>query len=880
MPSDGPQRVVVISADMGEGHNATARALAEAAHQCWPGCEVSWLNTLDLMGPGVGPLFRSIYVANVETTPWLYEFFYASLWRHPWFARASKAFVGAWSGRPLARRLTELRPDVVLSTYPLGSAGLAWLRKRGRLPQPAGAWVSDFSPHPFWVYAELDATFVMHDLAVPVAEAAETGARLAVCPAPVVRAFPEAAASHAGSPVRRGLGVPDGALLVLVSCGAYGFGTVRQAVAAVLDAGGEVHVAAVTGTNATLRGELEDGFRDDARAHILGWVDDMPALLAASDTVVSNAGGATALEALAAGRRVVMFQPIAAHGRANAELMAQAGVAEVCDTPAELTAATRRLLERPREDRRAAPVDGLSTAQALELLLAGPVRSTESARRSAKRRPPAEGSTWPCAEVPVAQRLPAADAVFLDIDTAAVPQQIGTVVLLEPGAAGPLSIQAARRLAEAIPRVQGRLSRGRLWRSPTWRPIGRGAGPIASTADLDLHDPSALGRAVDEFFSHRLDLAGPPARIRLLDGLPDGRQALLVQAHHALCDGVVLIRALVERANALPADPSAGLADVPAAPSRQAGPPPGRARGGWGHRRRAGLLLLDGVWSLARAGRAPRTVLAARVASASRHHVLVPLPAEAVRRAARAHGTSTGELLIALLMDAVGAAVPGACDGTGTLRVLVPRTLRGRGETATTTSLDGGNRTGATPVDLPVGRLPLAERIEAVGAVMRRQAHGDQPQAARAVLGLVGSLPPVLRRPLNRAMYRSTWFSAVATVLPGLVRDVHIAGSTVTDAFPVLPLAPGTQLAFGAIPRRDVVDVCLTLGPVLGPYGDALAGALSDSLQRACPADAPAAEPEPLPLRTPVHALVGDDGGGGPTHTDGQETDGLRARPA
>src|SRR6266566_687821 len=158
----GPQRVLIVSANMGEGHNATGRALDQAVRARWPGVTVEWLDTLDAMGRGVGPVFRGIYVTNVRRTPWLYEFFYHAIQRYRWFARASKRFVGAWCGRRMAGHVARFRPDLILCTYPLGSCGLAWLRRHRDLRTPMGAWVSDFSPHPFWVHAELDLNLVMH----------------------------------------------------------------------------------------------------------------------------------------------------------------------------------------------------------------------------------------------------------------------------------------------------------------------------------------------------------------------------------------------------------------------------------------------------------------------------------------------------------------------------------------------------------------------------------------------------------------------------------------------------------------------------------------------------------------------------------------------
>lgn len=52
-------------------------------------------------------------------------------------------------------------------------------------------------------------------------------------------------------------------------------------------------------------------------------------------------------EALACGRPVLMHRPIAAHGRANARLMAEAGLAVVCEADGELAAAVRRMLDTP-----------------------------------------------------------------------------------------------------------------------------------------------------------------------------------------------------------------------------------------------------------------------------------------------------------------------------------------------------------------------------------------------------------------------------------------------------------------------------------------------------------------------------------------------------
>jgi UDP-N-acetylglucosamine:LPS N-acetylglucosamine transferase len=338
------RRILIVSADIGAGHNAVGRALQAAAERLWPGCQTHWVDTLDVMGRGVGPLFRRIYVANVESTPWLYDFFYRLVWRWRWLAAASKRLVGAWSGRRLAAHIARIAPDLIVSTYPMGSAGLAWLRRRGRLPVSVGVWVSDFAPHPFWLYRELDLHLVMHDVAVGPACESEPGATVSVSAPVVTDLFRPGDRSAA----RRRLGLPDEAFIAVVSCGSLAFGRAELAVAEVLQAEPHASVVVVCGRNEALRERIGSGLGSDPRVRVFGWVDDMAALMVAADVVVTNAGGVTSLEALACGRAVLMHRPIAGHGMANAKLMTKAGVAETCTATGDLARAVGRLRREPQ----------------------------------------------------------------------------------------------------------------------------------------------------------------------------------------------------------------------------------------------------------------------------------------------------------------------------------------------------------------------------------------------------------------------------------------------------------------------------------------------------------------------------------------------------
>lgn len=778
MPSEStrqPRRVLILSADMGEGHNATGRALEEAALARWPGVTVRWLDALDVMGPGIGPLFRSIYVANVERTPWLYEFFYLSIRRWRWFAESSKHFVGAWCGRRLAPRVAAFDPDVILSTYPLGTAGLAWLRRHRGLRVPIGAWVSDFSPHPFWVYRHVDLNLVMHEVAADAAREWVPGVAAAVSAPPVVSAF--VPAGKAGA--RAAMGLPRDAFIALVSCGSLGFGSVESAARTLLAASEKVVVVVACGRNDALRERLLADGDHGGRLRALGWVDTMPALTAASDVMVTNAGGATSLEALACGRPVLMYRPIAAHGRANARLMADAGLATVCEDDGTLAVTVRDLVANP--DRLAAMSEaalahtsGHSVADGLDALLdvaAAPV-------------PAGTG-----------RRLRAEDALFVHVQNRAVPQQVGAVLVLDRKEDGSRPTREdAAYLVAAAPGLFGRIETGSWLRHPRWRP-----DPTVTALDLvdevDVTGPDGhadLDSAMDDFFSVPLDGTSGTGRARLVHGVEGNRSALLITLHHATADGIAVTGALVGRAR--------GQEFISEAPSDQAAPT-------MRDRLTAVRELGRGVWTLARAGRATPSELNGPVRTAERHHAHVDLPIGEVRLVARALQTRTTDLATGLVGESLYQVLHahGTRSGPDHLRVMMPRSTR-----TTSTFRTAGNRTGAASVDLPTGPMPLARRVELTRTATQDQVDSAAPHAAHAVVRVLGVLPPFLHRLAARAVYRSTWFNLIASVLPGARSPVFVRGSRVAAVYPVLALAPGVRLSVGVMTWADLLTVCFT----------------------------------------------------------------------
>ena len=354
---------------MGDGHNAVASVLRRWTLSLWPRCRVITLDTMALRGPRFAKVARAAYEQEIREAPWIYQLFFDALLEHPRFAAAAKRVVSAFFGRPLRRSVQRERPDLILSTFPLGNAAMHWLRSVAGVPVTTAAFIPGFDIHPFWTWGSVDVHFVVHPGLI--ADAIRFGAGGAVfTTAPLVRpGFAEVPASSA----RETLGFRADAFVVLVTGGSWGVGSIGRAIRALVRGPQSIQVVAICGRNDRLRKDLSLAGIPRARLVTFGYVDDMPELIQASDVVVTNGAGVTVLEALAAGRPVIAFDPLAGHGRLASSLLERERLGIVCPDERALVAWTMRLadgdgLGRELRANAAAMRDGPSLSEALQHL--------------------------------------------------------------------------------------------------------------------------------------------------------------------------------------------------------------------------------------------------------------------------------------------------------------------------------------------------------------------------------------------------------------------------------------------------------------------------------------------------------------------------------
>jgi processive 1,2-diacylglycerol beta-glucosyltransferase len=329
----GPRRVLILSADVGEGHAAAARALAAQLKAAPQPTEVTVIDGLAAMGHVLKPVVEDGYRVQLRFIPWSYTIIYGLLNHVPPVRALATRLLCLFGSRPLARTIAEHDPDVVVSTYPAVTVVLARLRRTGEVVCPTVATITDLTGLFFWAQPGIDMHMVMYGESLSPVEriAGRDSARLVQ---PLISE--DFLQVRCPLQARRALGLPEEGRMVVVSGGGWGVGDVEGAVREFTRVPEASSIVVLAGRNEPLAQKLRRSFAREPRVHVYEFTDKMPELLAAADVLVHSTGGVTCLEAMAAGTPVVSYGLPVGHARVNTRAMAALDLVRLANDTTEL----------------------------------------------------------------------------------------------------------------------------------------------------------------------------------------------------------------------------------------------------------------------------------------------------------------------------------------------------------------------------------------------------------------------------------------------------------------------------------------------------------------------------------------------------------------
>ncbi len=456
------------------------------------------------------------------------------------------------------------------------------------------------------------------------------------------------------------------------------------------------------------------------------------------------------------------------------------------------------------------------------------------------------------------ERLSSLDAGFLNLENDTQQMHVGSLLIFD----GPTPeydefFDHLASCLDEVPRYRQRVQHMPLdLARPIWvdDPYFSLAYHLRHTAIPAPGTDAQLRALIGRVMSQRLDVDRPLWEMWMVEGLPDGRWAVITKTHHAMIDGLAgneLMEIVLDR------DPRGSRRLPPthwrprAAPSRL-----GLAAAGasWaarlpldvGRAAAAGMLALRSPSDVVRSAAVRAYGLAQVGRSAASPTSVLNGPLGPHRR----WGWARGDLAaVKAVKDAAGctvndvvlAAIAGGFRTYLTergervedvvVRSLVPVSIRGEHHRGRL-----GNLVTAMFADLPVG---VADPWARLGAVTRQMDHlkgSGMAVGVDAMMSAADFVPATLMT-LGARVYARTGQRVVNTVttnIPGPQYPLYLLGRRMLEMFPYIPVAEGVRISIGIVSYDGHLAIGATGDYDAVPDLDRLCAAVAASLEELC----------------------------------------------
>jgi WS/DGAT/MGAT family acyltransferase len=323
----------------------------------------------------------------------------------------------------------------------------------------------------------------------------------------------------------------------------------------------------------------------------------------------------------------------------------------------------------------------------------------------------------------------------------------------------------------------------------------------------------------------RLDMAKPLWEVWLVEGLENGRWAIISKVHHCMVDGIAgtdLMQLIFDvDPNAEHPEPkewspqrdpsslgllTATMTESVTHPLRQMTSLPGigdmtrAAKGMLG----SGKTLATALPQFAKQAATPLARTLTGPIGPHRRWAWTAAQFAEFKAVRTAMGGTVNDVVLAAITrgfrDLLQAR--GALSGNVVVRSMVPVSVRKPGERGTL-----NNQVSAVFVDLPVGEADPAERLARIRKQMDDYKKTMQTVDARSIIAMGDFVAPTLLSLGVRAAMQAGqfWCQAVTTNVPGPRVPLYVLGKRMRSAHAYVPIAGGTRISIGIFSYLDTM---------------------------------------------------------------------------
>ena len=336
-------RVLILSASVGNGHTMAAEALKKAFEIKNLATEIRHEDVLDLTNPLFRRLYSNAYIDLVNKAPEFLGWMYDQL-DEPWKNEKRRLFFDKLNARPFVKMLKEYRPDWIVCTHFLPAEIVSDLKAKDKLDCPQAIVVTDLDMHAMWLCRNYEHYFVAIDETRAHLEALGFPSdKISVTGIPIDPKFSETKSQDV---MREKYSLDPQMPTIILSLGGFGVGRIDALLDSLRSISRPVQILAMCGRNEELKTKLEKQSNKDSKVRIIpvGYTKEMDKYMSASDLIVGKPGGLTTCEALAKGLVFVIVNPIPGQEERNSDHLLENGCAIRSNNPSTLGYKIDRLL--------------------------------------------------------------------------------------------------------------------------------------------------------------------------------------------------------------------------------------------------------------------------------------------------------------------------------------------------------------------------------------------------------------------------------------------------------------------------------------------------------------------------------------------------------
>lgn len=315
-------KALILTISAGQGHNKTARAIAEYLKSC--GAEVDVIDTYKYFNTALSVLVEKGYLLSTRFTPGIYGSLYTKEERRD---HSNKINIVDVAGKIVARQfykfIASKEPDVIVATHIFAANLVTKFKEKKKSDAVTFGIITDFTVHPFWETAELDYYVTPSELLNnQMIKKGIPEERILPFGIPIDMKFSQ---SMDKQEARKLLGFED-KKTIFVMTGSMGYGDVLGYVRELDEIEYDFQIVTVCGNNTQLKQKI-DRMKTNKEIYNFGFVDNVDVIMDASDFIVSKPGGLTVSEALAKKLPMILIDPIPGQEDRNYDFLVNNGLA-------------------------------------------------------------------------------------------------------------------------------------------------------------------------------------------------------------------------------------------------------------------------------------------------------------------------------------------------------------------------------------------------------------------------------------------------------------------------------------------------------------------------------------------------------------------------